>query len=275
MQINLVVTQGSDRLDRWLSRQLSDLSRARLQKLIAQGHVAIEGHICREKKNHYSTRAKKICLTIPTVESIDLKPESIPLDILYEDEDILMINKAANLVVHPAPGHPDGTLVNALLAHCPNLKGIGGVQRPGIVHRLDKDTTGAMVVAKTDAAYQHLQQQLQAKTARREYWGIVYGSPQQERGTIDQPIGRHPVDRKKMAVVSTEKRGRVAVTHWQCLERLGNYSWLEFRLETGRTHQIRVHSQFIGHPIVGDTPLQRWSFFRGELNRTGVTRAKN
>ena len=163
-----------------------------------------------------------------------------------------MINKAANLVVHPAPGHPDGTLVNALLAHCPNLKGIGGVQRPGIVHRLDKDTTGAMVVAKTDAAYQHLQRQLQVKTARREYWGIVYGSPQQERGTIDQPIGRHPVDRKKMAVVSTEKRGRVAVTHWQCLERLGNYSWLEFCLETGRTHQIRVHSQFIGHPIVGD-----------------------
>ena len=209
MQINLVVTQGRDRLDRWLSRQLSDLSRARLQKLIAQGHVAIEGHICREKKTIIQL-GEKICLTIPTVESIDLKPESIPLDILYEDEDILMINKAANLVVHPAPGHPDGTLVNALLAHCPNLEGIGGVQRPGIVHRLDKDTTGAMVVAKTDKAYQHLQQQLQAKTARREYWGIVYGSPQQDRGTIDQPIGRHPVDRKKMAVVSTEKRGRVA-----------------------------------------------------------------
>ena len=251
MQINLVVTQESDRLDRWLSRQLTDLSRARLQKLITQGYVAIEGKVCREKKTILQP-GEKIRLTIPAVESIDLKPESMPLDILYEDEAILIINKAANLVVHPAPGHPNGTLVNALLAHCPNLKGIGGVQRPGIVHRLDKDTTGAMVIAKTDVAYQHLQQQLQAKTARREYWGIVYGSPQQEKGTINQPIGRHPVERKKMSVVSSEKRGRIAVTHWQCLERLGNYSWLEFRLETGRTHQIRVHSQYMGYPIVGD-----------------------
>ena len=188
MQINLVVTQESDRLDRWLSQQLTDLSRARLQKLITQGHVSIEGQVCREKKTILQL-GEKICLTIPAVESIDLKPQPMPLDILYEDEAILIINKAANLVVHPAPGHPDGTLVNALLAHCPDLDGIGGVQRPGIVHRLDRDTTGAMVVAKTDAAYQHLQQQLQAKTARREYWGIVYGCPQQESGSINQPIG--------------------------------------------------------------------------------------
>ena len=164
---------------------------------------------------------------------------------------MLIVNKPAGLVVHPAAGHETGTLVNALLAHCP-LSEIGGVQRPGIVHRLDKDTTGAIAIAKTDQAHQHLQAQLKAKTACREYLGVVYGSPRTDSGSIDAPIGRHPVDRKKMAVVTEAKGGRSAITHWRVLERLGNYTLVHFQLETGRTHQIRVHSTHIGHPIVGD-----------------------
>ena len=156
------------------------------------------------------------------------------------------------MVVHPAPGNETGTLVQALLYHCQNLAGIGGVQRPGIVHRLDKDTTGAIVVAKTDFAHQHLQAQIKAKTARREYWGVVYGSPTNAEATINLPIGRHRVDRKKMAVVSVDQGGREAVTHWRVLERLGNYTLMEFLLATGRTHQIRVHCSHNGHPLVGD-----------------------
>jgi 23S rRNA pseudouridine1911/1915/1917 synthase len=176
----------------------------------------------------------------------------MPLDILYEDECLIIINKPSNLVVHPAPGHPSGTLVNALLFHCQDLAGIGGKERPGIVHRLDKDTTGAMVVAKTDFAHQHLQGQLKAKTAYREYWGVVIGSPSEDKGVIEQPIGRHPVDRKKMAILDLEKGGREAITNWQVLERLGNYTLMEFRLKTGRTHQIRVHSRYLGCPILND-----------------------
>jgi 23S rRNA pseudouridine1911/1915/1917 synthase len=194
----------------------------------------------------------RISLTIPEAKPLDLQPEAIPLDILYEDDSLIIVNKPAGLVVHPAAGHEHGTLVHALLAHCQNLAGIGGVQRPGIVHRLDKDTTGAIVIAKTDLAHQHLQAQLKAKTARREYLGVVYSAPTADTGIIDQPIGRHPVDRKKMAVVPVEKGGRLAVTHWQVRERLGNYTLMHFQLETGRTHQIRVHSAYIGHPIVGD-----------------------
>jgi 23S rRNA pseudouridine1911/1915/1917 synthase len=194
----------------------------------------------------------RLQIVIPIPKQLDLQPEAIPLDILYEDESLIIINKPAGLVVHPAPGHETGTLVNALLFHCDNLAGIGGVQRPGIVHRLDKDTTGAIVVAKTDYAHQHLQAQIKAKTARREYWGIVYGSLHDTEGIIDLPIARHPVDRQKMAVVSLEKGGRNAVTHWRVLEKFGNYTLMEFLLETGRTHQIRVHFAHIGHPLVGD-----------------------
>jgi 23S rRNA pseudouridine1911/1915/1917 synthase len=243
--------EGGDRIDRYLAQQLPDLSRSRIQQLIEQGNVQVNGTVCTSKKTTVQS-GDHISLTIPEAKPLDLQPEAIPLDILYEDDTLIIVNKPAGLVVHPAAGHENGTLVNALLAHCQNLAGIGGVQRPGIVHRLDKDTTGAIVIAKTDFAHQHLQAQLKAKTARREYLGVVYGSPSATSGTIDQPIGRHLIDRKKMAVVPVEKGGRLAVTHWQLQERLGNYTLMHFQLETGRTHQIRVHSAYIGHPIVGD-----------------------
>jgi 23S rRNA pseudouridine1911/1915/1917 synthase len=239
------------RIDRYLSQELPDLSRSRIQQLIEQGSLQINGKACTSKKTTVQL-GDRISLTIPEVIPLDLQPEAIPLDVLYEDDSLIIVNKPASLVVHPAAGHESGTLVNALLAHCQNLAGIGGVQRPGIVHRLDKDTTGAIAIAKTDQAHQHLQAQLKAKTARREYLGVVYGATSSDNGTIDQPIGRHPVDRKKMAVVPVEKGGRLAVTHWQVQERLGNYTLMYFQLETGRTHQIRVHSAYIGHPIVGD-----------------------
>jgi 23S rRNA pseudouridine1911/1915/1917 synthase len=251
MEIDLQVEDNGDRLDRWLSQQLPDLSRSRLQKLIEQGNIRLNDCICTTKKTVVNL-GDRLQVSIPPVASLELQPQAIPLEILYEDDSLIIVNKPAGLVVHPAPGHETGTLVNALLFHCPKLVGIGGVQRPGIVHRLDKDTTGAIVVAKTDVAHQHLQSQLQAKTAKREYLGIVYGVPKWEKGTINLPIGRHPVDRKKMAVVPIEKGGREAVTHWQILERLGNYTLLQFRLLTGRTHQIRVHSCEMGYPIVGD-----------------------
>ncbi len=217
-----------------------------------KGHVQVNGEICNSKKIALK-QGDFIVLEIPQAEPLELQAEDIPLDILYEDEQILILNKPAGLVVHPAPGHPNGTLVNAVLAHCPNLPGIGGVQRPGIVHRLDKDTTGAIAIAKTEVAHHSLQAQLKAKTARREYLGVVYGVTKQESGSINLPIGRHPKERKKMAVVPVEKGGREAVTHWQIKERLGNYTLMHFQLETGRTHQIRVHSAQIGHPIVGDS----------------------
>jgi 23S rRNA pseudouridine1911/1915/1917 synthase len=249
--INIQVPENSDRLDRYLSQNLSDLSRSRIQQLIEQGHVQVNDQICTSKKVNLKI-GDRISLEIPAIEPLQLLAADIALDILYEDEELIILNKPAGLVVHPAPGHPDGTLVNAILAHCPNLPGIGGIQRPGIVHRLDKDTTGAIVIAKTDLAYQHLQAQLQAKTARREYLGLVYGVPKTETGSIDLPIGRNPQDRKKMGIVSIEDGGRAAITHWRVQERLANYTLIHFQLETGRTHQIRVHSAKIGHPIVGD-----------------------
>ena len=242
----------SDRLDRWLSIQLPDISRSRLQKLIEEGNVLVNDRICRSKKLKL-VLGDRVTVTIPTPQKLDLQPEAIPLDILYEDAELIIINKPAGMVVHPAPGNYEGTLVNALLSHCDNLAGIGGVERPGIVHRLDKDTTGAIVVAKSDRAHQHLQSQIKAKTAIREYWGVVYGSPREKQGKIELPIGRHPIDRKKMAIVPVEKGGRNAITYWEIQERLGNYTLMKFLLETGRTHQIRVHSSHLGHPLVGDT----------------------
>ncbi|PSN19857.1 RluA family pseudouridine synthase [filamentous cyanobacterium CCP5] len=247
-----VATASPERIDRWLTAQLKDLSRNRIQKLIDWEYVTLNGEVCTDKKAAVQM-GDAITVTVPAPQPLDLKPEAIALDILYEDEHLIIINKPAGLVVHPAPGNMSGTLVNALLAHCgEELLGIGGVQRPGIVHRLDKNTTGAIVVAKSNLAHQDLQAQMKAKTARREYLGVIYGVPQGEAGTIDAPIGRHPADRKKQAIVPVEKGGRHAVTHWQIEERLGNFSLCRFRLETGRTHQIRVHCVHMGHPIVGD-----------------------
>ncbi|MGL5835721.1 MAG: RluA family pseudouridine synthase [Waterburya sp.] len=251
-EIKLQVKEKSDRLDRWLSEQLTDISRSRIQKLIEDGNVKLNHQVCNNKKIKVSP-GDHLHITIPKPEKLDLTPENIPLDILYEDEHLIIINKPAGMVVHPAPGHSTGTLVHALLYHCPTLAGIGGVERPGIVHRLDKDTTGAIVVAKSDRAHQNLQAQIKAKTARREYWGVVYGSFPTETGKIDLPIGRHKSDRQKMAVIPLEQGGREAVTYWQTLERISNYSLMQFLLETGRTHQIRVHSSYHGHPLLGDT----------------------
>lgn len=242
---------GTNRLDRYLADELSELSRSRIQKLIEQGCVQVNGQVCTSKKAVVQS-GDRVQVEIPEAQPLELQPENIPLDILYEDESLLILNKPAGLVVHPSAGHETGTMVNALLAHCSTLPGINGIQRPGIVHRLDKDTTGAIAVAKTELAFHHLQAQFRTKTARRAYIAIVYGAPQQESGTIDQPVGRHLVDRQKMAVIPEEKGGRRAVTHWRVKERLGNYSLMHFELETGRTHQIRVHSAFMGHPVVGD-----------------------
>ncbi len=248
---HLTVDTPCDRLDRYLADRLPELSRSRLQKLIDQGQVQLNGEICTAKKVTVQA-GDRLTVQIPLAAPLELAAQEMPLDILYEDDSLLILNKPAGLVVHPAPGHEDGTLVNALLAHCQTLPGIGGVQRPGIVHRLDKDTSGAIAIAKTDQAHQNLQAQFKTKTARRTYLGVVYGSPQQEQGTMALPIGRHLVDRKKMAVVPEDRGGRPAVTHWQVRERLGNYALVQFDLETGRTHQIRVHSAHLGYPIVGD-----------------------
>jgi 23S rRNA pseudouridine1911/1915/1917 synthase len=249
--IELLVTAADTdlRIDTWLTNRLPEFSRARLQKLITQGHVLVNDRpIAKKQKLQIADR---VTLTVPPPVSLDLIPEHIPLDILYEDDQLIVINKPAGMVVHPAPGHSSGTLVHALLAYCP-LAEIGGVHRPGIVHRLDRDTSGAIVVAKTDFAHQSLQGQIQAKTARREYLGVVVGSPREDMGLVDMPIGRHPVDRQKQTIVEIEDGGRSAQTYWEVLERIGNFTLIKFRLGTGRTHQIRVHSNRMGYPIVGD-----------------------
>jgi 23S rRNA pseudouridine1911/1915/1917 synthase len=245
------VEDERDRLDRYLSDQLPDLSRSRVQKLIEQGQVQLNGQVCTSKKVEVDA-GDIVAIELPEAQPLQLLPEAIPLDILFEDDSLIILNKPAGLVVHPSAGHESGTLVNALLAHCETLPGINGVQRPGIVHRLDKDTTGAIAIAKTEQAFHHLQAQFRVKTARRDYLAIVYGSPKQESGTVDQPVGRHPIDRQKQAIVPEAKGGRRAITHWQVKERLGNFTLIHFQLETGRTHQIRVHSAFMGHPVVGD-----------------------
>lgn len=238
------------RLDRFLADQCPDLSRSRVQQLISQGQVQVNQQICTIKKQTLQ-RGDRLEVLLPAAIPLDIEPEVMPLNILFEDDQLLVLNKPAGLVVHPAPGHDQGTLVHGLLAHCPNLVGIGGVQRPGIVHRLDKDTTGVMVVAKTDLALSHLQGQLKTRTMQRQYLGVVYGTPKTHQGTIDAPIGRHPSDRKKMAVVALEK-GRSAVTHWHIQASFAPYHLIQFRLETGRTHQIRVHAAHMGWPIIGD-----------------------
>lgn len=236
------------RLDAYLAKELS-LSRSFSRQLVEDGAATVAG---KEVKPNYRLReGDKVEVELEVQEELRAEPQDIPLDILYEDKDIIVVNKARGMVVHPAAGNPDGTLVNALLFHCKGeLSGINGVIRPGIVHRLDKDTSGVMVAAKTDEAHRGLAAQIKAHTAHRTYWAIVHGNIVEERGTIDAPIGRHPKDRIKMAV--TFKGGREAVTHFRVLKRFGQYTWVECRLETGRTHQIRVHMAYIHHPVVND-----------------------
>lgn len=238
------------RIDVFLADALEDVSRSGVQKLMEQGHIQLNGKVV---KPNYKLREKDVIdVQIPDVAEPEILPENIPLDILYEDQDVIVLNKPQGMVVHPAPGHTSGTLVNALMYHCgAELSGINGEKRPGIVHRIDKDTSGVLMVAKNNAAHQSLAEQLAVHSITRKYNAIVYNGFSEESGTVDQPIGRNPQDRKKMAV--TQKHSRHAVTHYRVLERLGNFTLIEAQLETGRTHQIRVHMTYIGHPLLGDT----------------------
>ncbi len=241
---------AGERADKFLSLQLEDVSRSYIQRLIKDKMVLVNGISI--KANYKLNGQEQITVQIPDAVEPDILPENIPLDILYEDEDILIVNKPKGMVVHPAAGHYSGTLVNALLYHCKDsLSGINGVMRPGIVHRIDMDTTGSLLVCKNDDAHRKLAQQLKEHSIRREYHAIVYGNISQDEGIIDAPIGRHPTDRKKMSV--NYKNGKSAVTHFYVMERFGKYTYIRCRLETGRTHQIRVHMASIHHPLLGDT----------------------
>lgn len=244
-----LTASGGIRLDKWLSDQLPELSRSGVQHLIEQGAVLCNGKPA--AKNLKLREGDSLLVRIPDPAPLeDVQPQNLPLEIVYEDEALLVVNKPKGMVVHPAPGNPGGTLVNALMYHLSDLSGIGGELRPGIVHRIDKLTSGLIVVAKNDMAHASLAAQLKEHSARRTYIAIVDGNIKEDSGTVDAPIGRHPVDRKRMAVV---KDGREAVTHWRVLERYGVYTLIEARLETGRTHQIRVHMAYIKHPVAGDT----------------------
>ena len=237
------------RIDAFLAEKVEQLSRSAAQQLLEKGGITVNGKAV--KKNYKTHEGDEITVELPEPEPVELLPENIPLDIRYEDEDVVVINKPKGLVVHPAPGHWSGTLVNALMYHCgDSLSGINGQLRPGIVHRIDMDTSGLLIVAKNDFAHQALAEQLKDHALSRIYEAIVVGNIRADSGTIDAPIGRHPVDRKKMAV--TEKNSRPAVTHYQVLTRYSGYTHLRLRLETGRTHQIRVHLAWQNHPIVGD-----------------------
>ena len=247
--ICITAEESGERIDALLARALPSMSRSQIQKLLEQGMVTLNGREL--KKNFRCSAGESFEVLLPEPADLPLIPQNIPLDVVYEDEDLIVINKARGLVVHPAPGHPDGTLVNALLWHCgDSLSGIGGQRRPGIVHRIDKDTSGLLIVAKNDFAHQGLSAQLSDHSLCREYEALVRGNFKQDSGTIDKPIGRHPVDRKRMAV--TDKNSKPAVTHWQLLASYRGYSHILCRLETGRTHQIRVHMASIGHPLLGD-----------------------
>ncbi|WP_330694001.1 RluA family pseudouridine synthase [Lacrimispora sp.] len=238
------------RIDRYLSDQCSQVSRSYLQKLLKEEAVLVNEKPV--KSNYKVGTLDMIQLSIPEAVELEIEAEDMPLDIIYEDKDIILINKPKGMVVHPAAGHYSGTLVNGLMAHCKeDLSGINGVMRPGIVHRIDMDTTGALIVCKNDVAHNSIAEQLKEHSITRKYFAVVHGVLKQDEGTVSAPIGRHPVDRKKMSI--NEKNGREAVTHYRVLERYRQFTYVECQLETGRTHQIRVHLASIGHPLLGDS----------------------
>ena len=247
--IQITIEESGERIDALLTRILPQFSRSQIQKCLDSGAVTLDGKAL--KKNYRANAGDEVEIILPATQDIALEAQDIPLDIVYEDADIIVVNKPRGMVVHPAPGHTDGTLVNALMYHCgDSLSGIGGERRPGIVHRIDKDTSGLIVAAKNDAAHRGLSAQLSDHSLFREYEAVVNGRMKENSGTVDKPIGRHPVDRKRMAV--TEMNSKNAVTHWLLLALFRGYSHIQCRLETGRTHQIRVHMASIGHPLLGD-----------------------
>ena len=255
LELYAEASDSGARLDVWLAGRLDGVTRSGAARLLEQGAVTVNGKAV--AKSVRLRGGERVAVTLPDPEPLDAVPQNIPLDIVYEDADVIVVNKPAGMVVHPAPGHPDNTLVNALLWHCGDaLSGINGALRPGIVHRIDRDTTGLIIAAKNDAAHQALAAQLQDHTLSRIYRCLAVGGPREDAGTVDAPVGRSAKDRKKMAVTPT---GRRAVTHWNVVERLRGCTDLQCRLETGRTHQIRVHMAYIGHPVLGDpvygTPL--------------------
>lgn len=241
--------QEGERLDKFLSIIYPDFSRAFFQKLIKNNQVAVNDKV---QKASYCVKIDDIVtVEIPDAVETTIEPENIPLDILYEDDDLLVVNKPKGMVVHPSAGHYSGTLVNAIMYHCKDsLSGINGEIRPGIVHRIDMDTTGSLIVCKNDEAHINIAQQIKEHSVNRIYVGIVCGNVKEDSGTVEGAIGRHPIERKKMAI--NEKNGKTAITHYKVLERFGNYTYMQFKLETGRTHQIRVHMASIGHPLLGD-----------------------
>ena len=242
-----VENQDGERIDRYLSEELADRSRSYIQKLIKENHVTVNQKPV--KANYRLSLGDRVEIDLPEAKEPDIKPEDIPLDILYEDKDIIIVNKPKQMVVHPAPGHYSQTLVNALMYHVKDLSSINGVVRPGIVHRIDKDTSGLLMIAKNDKAHNALAAELKDKKSLRKYVAIVHGNLPNDRGVIEAPIGRSDKDRKKQAVTA---KGKPAVTRFTVLERFGNYTLVELQLETGRTHQIRVHMAYIGHPVAGD-----------------------
>ena len=244
-----VENQEGERIDRYLSEEMEDRSRSYIQKLIKEQYVIVNQKPV--KANYRLSLGDMVEITLPEAKEPDIIPENIPLDILYEDQDIIIVNKPKQMVVHPAPGHYSGTLVNALMYHCgQELSGINGTMRPGIVHRIDMDTTGSLIICKNDMAHQSLSEQLKVHSIKRVYVAIVHGNIKEDNGTVNAPIGRHPTERKKMSIHT--KNGRNAITHYKVLERFGEYTYIQCELETGRTHQIRVHMSSIGHPLVGD-----------------------
>ena len=248
MEELIVDQENKERIDKYIAKCLPDLSRVMVQKLIEEKQILVNE---KSVKTSYTVqKGDKITITIPEAKETTLKPQDIPLDIVYEDDDILVVNKAKGMVVHPAAGNPEGTLVNAVMAHCKgNLSGIGGELRPGIVHRLDKDTSGLLIVAKNDKAHSQMSKQIQDREVKKIYIALVRGIISENEATINMPIGRSMQDRKKMAVT---KKGKEAITHFQVLERFDKYTLLKVKIDTGRTHQIRVHMAEIVHPVVGD-----------------------